>query len=306
MLIGLRTNIACISILVWAILSCAQPTISSMKGNNKILEEKIYKALSIHPQGKFAIAFKDLYTGETFFLNERETFHAASTMKTPVLIETFKQAASGKFSIDDSILVSNEFKSIVDSSIYFLDPGQDSEQDLYTRIGSKLPIRDLLHRMITRSSNLATNIIIDLVGASNVNNTMRELGAKDIQVLRGVEDGKAYEKGLNNSSTAYDLLLIMESLATGSAVNTEASKDMISILLDQQHRDKIAAKLPPGVKVASKSGSITAVSHDSGIIFLPEGKLYVLVLLSSGVQDEKRVNETLADISRIFYDYITS
>lgn len=305
MLIALRTNIACAAILATAILSCAQPTISSMKGKDKILEEKIYKALSVHPEGKFAIAFKDLSTGETYFLNERETFHAASTMKTPVLIETYRQAASGKFRIDDSILVRNEFKSIVDSSSYSLDPGQDSEQELYTLTGSKLAIRDLLHRMITQSSNLATNIITDLVGASNVNNTMRDMGAKDIQVLRGVEDGKAYERGLNNTTTAYDLMLIMESLATGSAVNEEASKEMISILLDQQHRDKIAAKLPPGIKVASKSGSITAVSHDSGIIFLNDSKAYVLVLLSSGVKNEKMVNETLADISRIFYDYKT-
>ena len=277
-----------------------------MKGNdNALLEEKIMSELSHHPEGKFAIAFKVLSTGETWFRNERENFHAASTMKTPVLIETYRQAAAGKFQIDDSILVKNEFKSIVDSSTYSLDPGQDSEQELYTLVGTKLPIRDLLHRMITQSSNLATNIIIDLVGASNVNSTMRNIGAKDIQVLRGVEDGKAYAKGLNNTTTAYDLMVIMEELARGAAVNEEASKEMINILLGQQHRDKIAAKLPSGIKVASKSGSITAVSHDSGIVFLPDNRSYVLVLLSSGVQNEKEVNETLADISRIFYDYVT-
>lgn len=268
------------------------------------LKKLILNEFSRHPEGTFAVAVKDLSNGKTFFINEKENFHAASTMKTPVMIEAYKQAAAGKFSITDPILIKNEFKSIVDGSTYSLDTTDDSEHDLYTKIGTKLPIYDVLHRMITMSSNLATNIMIDLVGAKNVNATMRELGANDIQVLRGVEDDKAFQKGMNNTVTAYDLMLVMENIASGKAVNKESSDAMIKILMDQHFTDKIARKLPGDVKVASKSGSIASISHDSGIVFLPGGKKYVVVLLSRGVADYDYVNNTLANISRLIYNYI--
>jgi beta-lactamase class A len=268
------------------------------------LRKAILSEFSRHPEGNFAVAVKDLSTGKTFFINEKEQFHAASTMKTPVMIEAYKQAAAGKFKITDSILIKNEFKSIVDGSSYSLDSTDDSENDLYRRVGSKLPIYDVLHRMITMSSNLATNIMIDLVGAKNANTTMRNLGANDIEVLRGVEDDKAFQRGMNNTVTAYDLMLIMESIATGKAVDKISSDAMIKILMDQHFTDKIARKLPPGVKVASKSGSIAAISHDSGIVFLPDGRKYVVVLLSRGVQDYDYVNSTLANVSRLIYNYI--
>ncbi|RYY19313.1 MAG: DUF3471 domain-containing protein, partial [Chitinophagaceae bacterium] len=268
------------------------------------LKNKILAELDKHPEGNFAIAYKDLGNGQTLFLNERAVFHAASTMKTPVLIETYKQAAAGKFRITDPILIKNEFKSIVDGSLYSLSAEDDTEYDLYEKLNSKLSIYEVLHRMITRSSNLATNLIIDLVGADKANATMRLLGAKDIQVLRGVEDDKAFEKGLNNTTTAYDLMIIMEALATGKVVSESASKEMIRILMDQQFHEKISKKLPPEVKVASKTGSIIAVSHDSGIIYLPDGRKYVLVLLSKGVRDLDDVNNTLANVSRLIYDYM--
>lgn len=255
------------------------------------------------PEGGFAVAVKLVGGTKTFFFNERENFHAASTMKTPVMIEVYRQAAEGKFALTDQVPVKNEFKSIVDGSVYSLDSSEDSEPDLYKRIGTKLPVRDLVHRMITMSSNLATNIMIGLVGATNVNATMRKLGAADIQVLRGVEDDRAFEKGLNNTVTAYDLMLVMESIANGKAGEQRDCDDMIRILMDQHFKDQIAAKLPKDVKVASKSGSIEKISHDSGIVFLPDGRKYVIVLLSRGVEDHDHVNNTLANVSRIIYDY---
>ncbi|MEO5999963.1 MAG: serine hydrolase [Chitinophagaceae bacterium] len=278
--------------------------VKEIKPDSIALRKLIMEELASHPEGTFAVAFKDLTTGKQFLMNEHEIFHAASTMKTPVLIETYNQAAAGKFKITDSITIKNVFKSIVDGSHYSLDSVDDSEHDLYTKVGSKLPLYEVLHRMITMSSNLATNNVIDLVGAKNANATMRTFGAKDMQVLRGVEDDKAFEKGMNNTTTAYDLMLIMESLASGKAVSKEASDAMIQIMFDQHFTDKIARKLPAGVRVASKSGSLTGVSHDSGIVYLPDGKKYVIVLLSRGVQSYDNVNKTLANVSKLIYDYL--
>jgi beta-lactamase class A len=266
------------------------------------LKKKISSELTKN-KGTFAVAYKDLSSGEELLINEKISFHAASTMKTPVLIEAYKQAAAGKFQIQDSILVKNEFKSIVDRSLYSLDAKDDSEVDLYTKENKKVKIYDLLYLMIIKSSNLATNLIIDLVGAKNANNTMQEMGASDILVLRGVEDTKAYRKGLNNTTTAYDQMLIFSEMANGKIVSQESSDAMINILLDQKFNDKIPAKLPKDVKVAHKTGWITGVNHDAGIVFLPDGRKYVLVLLSKDLENDQAAVESMAKISKLIYTY---
>jgi beta-lactamase class A len=271
--------------------------------NLRTLHSDIEKEIS--PQkGTFAVAFKDLKTGKQIKINDRVVYHAASTMKTPLLIEVYKQAAEGKFSLTDSIELKNEFKSIVDGSSYSLDSADDSEKELYKHIGEKRTIDSLVYQMIIVSSNLATNLIMTKVGAENVTNSMRKLGAKDILVLRGVEDGKAFQQGLNNTTTAHDLLLIFEKIARGEAVSPESSQAMIRILLDQQFNEIIPAKLPADVKVAHKTGSITHVHHDSGIVILPDGRKYVLVLLSMDWEDEKAAVQTMANISSLIYKYI--
>jgi beta-lactamase class A len=270
------------------------------------MRKEIVAEFAKQPTGTFAVAFKNLSTGQEFLMNAHESFHAASTMKTAILIETFRQAAEHKFALTDSILIENKFKSIVDGSPFSLDSANDSEKDLYTRIGTKLPIQNLLYRMITESSNFATDLIVDLVGAQNANKTMHALGAKDIKVLRGVEDNKAYDLGLNNTVTANDLMVIFEQIANGTVVNKKACDAMIKILMDQHFREKIPAKLPADVKTATKSGSIDKISHDSGIVFLPDGKKYVVVLLSRGIEDEKSADETLANVSRIIYDHVVN
>jgi beta-lactamase class A len=255
-------------------------------------------------QGTFAVVFKPLDGGAGLMINERAMFHAASTMKTPVMIEVYRQASEGGFSLDDSLDVRNEFKSIVDGSPFKLDLGDDSDDSMYKRIGGKASIRELIHQMITVSSNLATNILMQLVGAVNVTATMRSLGARDIEVLRGVEDGKAFEKGMNNRTNAQDLTIVFEAIAGGRAVNPLSSSEMLSVLFAQKFRDIIPAMLPPGVKVAHKTGSITGVEHDSGIVFLPDGRRYILVLLSKDLKDAVSGKQMLAGVSKRIYDYM--
>ncbi|HLR24982.1 MAG TPA: serine hydrolase [Fodinibius sp.] len=256
--------------------------------------------------GTFAVAFKSLDdSSQTLLINEKEMFHAASTMKTPVMVELFKQAEAGNFSLNDSILVKNEFRSIVDSSRYRMDMGEDSADSLYGAIGQKRTIRQLMNNMITMSSNLATNILIEKVGAQNVTQTMRSYGADSIRVLRGVEDIKAYERGLNNRTNAYDLMLLFEKIGRGQAVSQKASQEMIDILKKQHFNDMIPALLPGEVEVAHKTGWITGVQHDSGLILLPDGRRYVLVLLSKEAPDKGKVMAGLADISKDIYKFMT-
>jgi beta-lactamase class A len=271
-----------------------------------VLKQNIIQAFD-SVEGNFALSFKDLSDEKNIILiNEKEVFHAASTMKTPVMIEVFKQSSQGRFNLNDSIVIHNKFKSIVDGSDYSMDISDDSGEDLYKYVGMKRTIRELVYDMITVSSNLATNILIDLVSADNVMITMHEIGANDIKVLRGVEDIKAFELGLNNTTTVLDLLIIFEKIAKKEVVSEKACDEMINILSEQKFNDRIPALLPDNVKVAHKTGSITGVGHDSGIIFLPNGKKYILILLSKNLNDEQAGREVQAKVSKMLYDFMIS
>ncbi|HEY9229038.1 MAG TPA: serine hydrolase, partial [Gemmatimonadaceae bacterium] len=161
------------------------------------------------------IALRDYETGDTLFINADDSFHAASTMKVPVMIELYRRVDAGGFRLDQGIPLVNQFASIVDGSPYSLNAGDDSDSSAYGLIGKRVPLRELIERMITRSSNLATNALIELVGAKNANATAHTLGATNIRVLRGVEDGKAFQAGLNNSTTARDLAALLDAIETG-------------------------------------------------------------------------------------------
>jgi beta-lactamase class A len=247
------------------------------------------------------LAYVDLGSADTLFLNADTSFHAASTMKVPVMIELFRRASTGSFRMDQRLMMVNQFASLVDGSPYSLEAGSDSDSTLYKHIGERVRVDSLLRLMITRSSNFATNTLITLVGGEAVTRTMRELGAQRIQVRRGVEDGKAFEKGLNNTATARDLAIILRAIQEGRAASPSATREMLGILLAQEFNEKIPAGLPPGVRVAHKTGEITAVSHDAAIVYPPGKSPYVLVVLTRGLADGARSARLIADISSLVY-----
>jgi beta-lactamase class A len=261
------------------------------------LKEQIIQLMS-KTEGDFGLAFKNLDNSDTIFINAHEYFHAASTMKTPVMLEIFNQEKHGNFKFKDSIFVKNEFESIVDKSRYSLSINDDSDDILYRKIGQKMTIHDLTYEMMTKSSNLSTNILIDKVGAKNVMKLLNSLDIKENLVLRGVEDQKAFEAGLNNKTTPFGLMQIFEHIALKQSSNSL----MMKILFDQKFNEIIPAHLPKTVKVAHKTGSITGVQHDSGIVFLPDGRKYVLILLSKNLKNADDGVKTLAQISKLIYD----
>jgi beta-lactamase class A len=270
------------------------------QGRDSVLD-RIQARIAEEPGAQVGLAYIDLASGDTLFLNADTSFHAASTMKVPVMIELFRRANTGSFRMDQGLLLVNQFASLADGSPYTLDSGSDSDSTLYHRIGERVRVDTLLRLMITRSSNFATNTLITLVGADAVTRTMRSLGARRIQVLRGVEDGKAFEKGLNNTTTARDLGLILRAIEEGRAAPPAATREMLAILLAQEFNEKIPAGLPPGTRVAHKTGEITAVSHDAAIVYPPGRKPYVLVVLTRGIADGAKSSKLIADISAIVY-----
>lgn len=250
-----------------------------------------------------AVAYFDPATGEQLLLRADEPFHAASTMKVAVMMEVFRHAQEGRLSLEDRLVIKNEFRSLADGSVFTLTAESDSDPALYEKIGHAVTIRELVRAMIVRSSNLATNLLIERVTAARVQELMEAIGASGMRVLRGVEDRRAFERGLNNTTTARALLVIFRHLAEGRILSRESCEEMVRILLDQEFNDGIPAGLPAGVRVAHKTGAISRIAHDAGIVYLPVGPPYVLVVLTRGVAEEPRANRLIAEISRLLYEH---
>jgi len=245
------------------------------------------------------IAFLTLDGKEEWHSRADDSFHAASTMKVPVLIEMFRQVKDGKLKLSDSLIVRNEFHSIVDGSRFKLDAADDSEADLYKAEGQTRTISQLAELMITVSSNLATNLLIEKLGVENIRATVHSLGADGVNVLRGVEDGKAFEKGMNNTTTARGLATLMTAIADGKAVDSESSQQMVAILERQRFNEAIPAGLPAGTRVAHKTGDITKVHHDAAIVFAK--RPFVLVILVRGIAEDKEAYKLMAAITSDLY-----
>jgi beta-lactamase class A len=241
------------------------------------VQEKIKEMAAAARAETVAVAYYDFATGNQMLLNADESFHAASTMKVPVMMEVFEQQKAGALNFDQRLAVRNDFISLADGSHYSISSESDSEKSLYEKIGQTATIREFMRLMIISSSNLAANILIEKVSAEKVMALMRRIGADHIKVLRGVEDGKAYDRGLNNITTARDLMIIMRLIAERRAVSEAASDQMIRIMLDQKFNEAIPAGLPPNVRVAHKTGNITKINHDAAIVYPPNRKPYVLV-----------------------------
>jgi len=280
------------------LLSCA-----SMPHPAGTLPGEVERVIARHgKQRLIGVAFHHLGTGTTFSVNDRERFHAASTMKVPVMIQVFRDAEAGMFGLDDSIPVVNTFPSLVDGSPFSVTPDDDSDTTLYGRVGGRATVRELVELMITVSSNLATNILMERVGAGRVTATMRELGTDSIEVLRGVEDDKAYEAGMSNTTTARDLARIAAAIAQDRAASPPACREMEAVMARQRFNDGIPAGVPSDATVAHKTGEITRIDHDFGIVTAANGTRYALAVMVRGLDSQDSSSALIADLSRLVYE----
>ena len=270
------------------------------------LRAAIEQRIAAVPGARVGVVLHDLADRFDLRIAADSSFHAASTMKVPVMIELFRRIDAGALALDQRVLLVNQFGSIVDGSPYSLDTGEDSDSAVYAHIGQRVSVGELIEHMIIRSSNLATNTLIALVGAEHADSTAHALGATRMRVLRGVEDQKAYDLGRNNTTTAGDLAALMLAIERGQAASKASCARMRDILLREVYTGEIPAGLPPGTPVAQKTGSITATLHDAAIVYPPGRTPYVLVVLTSNIQDEKAAGSLIADISRLVWGFTST
>ena len=285
--------------------ACLLMVACGVESQKATFDDKIAAAISPYdPAAVVEIALHDLETGRSHLFRADEPIHPASTMKVPVMLEAYRQAEAGVITLDDQIEVKNQFASLVDGSAYALDVDDDSETTLYKRVGGKATVRELVFLMITESSNLATNILVEKLGAVNVTNFMRKLDAADLKVLRGVEDDKAVAAGMNNVGTARGTMTILTRLAEGTAVSKTADAAMMDVLRAQKFNNGIPAGLPKGTVVAHKTGSFAGVYHDAAVVEPPGRKPFVLVVMTRGIKPDDDARKVVAEIARAAYQEV--
>ena len=256
---------------------------------------------------KVAVAYWRLAGDDSLFVHDNWNFHAASTMKVPVMIQLFRMVDAGTLSLDQKITLKNEFTSIVGGGKFALDSADDSDSSLYHRVGQQVSVRDLIFLMITKSSNLATNVLISTADPNKINATMRQLGAEHIRVLRGVEDIAAYRAGLNNTVTARGPAVLMAAIAQDRAASAASCAEMRKILGAQEFKDEIPAGLPAGTLVAHKTGWVDGVVlHDAAIVYPTGGTPYILVVLTGEIPETPHASKLIADISRLIWTHETT
>jgi beta-lactamase class A len=277
------------------------PAKDSVAAAEVSLYRNVLKIKQEHGLANLGISFFDAETTIQWAYNADHYFHAASTMKLAVLLGVFRQVDRGELALDAPVHVRNRFTSIVNQEPFMLDLARDADPDVYGHLGKTLTVRELAYWMITKSSNLATNLLVDVIGIQTVQLALDELDIDGVRVLRGVEDQRAFEHNLNNEVTANGLLKMLRLIADGKAYSQEACDAMLDILLDQQYRSGIPAGLPKAARVAHKTGNISTVHHDAGIVYLDDRKPYVLVILTQFGPDQSR-GTAVADVSRDIFN----
>jgi len=290
--------VACFFVTHPAVAQPPQAAIDDMRS-------RVVRRIADVPGATVGVAFRDITSGRMFDIDPDSLFHAASTMKVPVLIEYFRAIDAGRLDRNQDVLLVNSFPSIADGSPFSVDAGDDSDSALYAFVGRRIAVRALVDRMITRSSNLATNAVIAIVGAARADSSAHSLGARTMRVLRGVEDGKAFQRGLNNLTSASDLAALLMAIEQRRAASPASCGEMLDILAHQEFNDEIPAGLPKGIRVAHKTGWITGVLHDAALVYPPGRRPYVLVVLTKGIPDEKVARQLIVDISRLVWSEAT-
>src|SRR5437667_8953679 len=247
-----------------------------------------------------AVAVHDLESGWRFSLRADRWFHAASTIKVALLLAVFRAADESRLRLDDSLHVRNRFFSAADGSVFHVHPDSDAMPELYESIGRTAKISALAEGMITASSNLATNLLLDFVGVEYAREVLRDALVDGVELRRGVEDHAAHERGINNEATANGLLKLLSAIR-GDFLSNGSKQEVIRILLEQRFDSMIPAGLPAHATVAHKTGEISTACHDMGIVYLPEREPYIAVILTEFGQEIEGRRETVAAISELIY-----
>lgn len=253
-------------------------------------------------KGKAAVAIKHLETGEHFEYRQDEPMPTASLIKLPVMVEAYRQAAAGTVDLDALVTLQEEDKV----------PGSGILTPHFSA-GTQMPLRDAVRLMMAYSDNTATNLVLDQIGLKSTALAMESLGLPNTKIHAKVfrrdtsvfpERSKQFGLG---STTAAEMVAILEQLHNGKLADKSATKEMIDHLLRCENETRFPLLLPSGTKIAHKTGSVSRVRCDAGIIFSPSGPIALCVLTSENEDqrwtDDNAANQLCANAAKIAYDH---
>jgi beta-lactamase class A len=252
-----------------------------------------------------AVAVHDFETGATLRYHADRWFHAASTIKVAILAGVYAAIHEGRWPPHARLHVRNRFFSAADGSLFRVSPERDANSEVHAAIGKMMRIRELAHHMITTSSNLATNLLLDLVGVETVQGVLEHYKIPGIDFRRGVEDERAFAAGISNRVTAGGLVALLKVIEEEKVFSPELSREMLDILHQQEFRNGIPGRLPREVRVAHKTGDISTVAHDAGIVYPRERKPYIVAILTEWKPDATKRSATIATVSHSIYAALT-
>jgi beta-lactamase class A len=245
-------------------------------------------------------------SGPAAFARDEHVLHyAASTMKVGVMVAAFRAAQEGRLDLDQLTTVHNEHVSTAPGApiVYRNDQEYDSDDAVWARMGEQAPLRWLITRMIVKSSNLATNLVIGALGPNEtafaqVNQVWRDAGARNAHTDRGIEDYDARGAGISNEVTTADLAALFGGLAAGTLADPAACAEMLDILAGQEMLDDLPRGLPEGTRVALKNGWVTGERHSCAVVFPADADPYVLAVCTTGDVPDDQACDLLADVAR--------
>jgi beta-lactamase class A len=233
----------------------------------------------------------------TFTQDDAVVHYAASTIKVPLVITAYRLHESGVIDLDHEVPVRNAFRSALDGSSFSIDLSEDEDPEPVRRLGCVADLRWLCRRAIVRSSNLATNLLLDEVGPEPVAETLALCGATETRLTRGIEDLAARAAGYDNRVSAKDLASILRKLAAGELVGPGATAEILGVLADQRIDEAIPSGLPVGVRVEHKTGSVDGIYHDAGIVRPPDAEPYVLAVCTTGAGTREEAARLIGEIA---------
>jgi beta-lactamase class A len=253
-------------------------------------------------RGQVAVIVKHLDRGSGFAHRENEPQRTASLIKLPVMIETYRQAAEGKVDLDQQVTLRKE-DQVEGSGIL----------TQHFSAGASFALRDAVRLMITYSDNTATNLVLDRIGIGSTAETMERLGCPNTKIHSKVfrRDTSVFPErsqrfGLG-STTAAEMLRLLESLHRQELVSAEASEAMLNHLRTCDDRHKFPRFLPHGTKLAFKTGSVSNARTAAGIIYSPAGPIALCVLTDDNEDTtwtpENAGDRLCAEIAREVYEH---
>jgi len=277
-----------------------QTTVPSLQSSTE-LQARFAELEAKAGAAALAVSIADLETGAEFHYHADRWFHAASTIKVAVLVGVFGAIFRGDLLPQSRVHVRNRFLSAYDGSPYRVRLDRDANPDVHREVGRTLRVSELADAMITTSSNLATNLLLDLVGLDVLQRTIEGFGLAGIDLRRGVEDDTAFEHGINNRVTANGLVGLLRLIGEERAFSPALSRQMVDVLLGQQFKSGIPAGLPRVAKVAHKTGEISTIAHDAGLVYLPDRRPYALSVLTEWEPSAIGRSATIAAASYLAY-----